>query len=290
MHVLTVGRTGVAPSLPPHNHHHTRHQHLVLSQSRRYFFNSLGKLVNLRKLQDAVDGTTDDAKKLEYIRALVAYSPRTAMQQIERGWESGKLPVNDALLKEYLKCAAELKKLDSVNVAGLMALVQRQGELGAAGTAAGAGAVGGTTGAGIGPLVSLLGAGQRFSAGGTPNEPLYVATQEASWKTQAWRFVRNGLSLFLVLSFVGAIMDERGGGGLSSRMGMGSAVHQAEESDKSFKDVVGIDEAKVSIPLPCTPRPPSFHIPGPAPLRPLCVQPRCNPLSDPTTRNTPILL
>ena len=287
MHVLTVGRTGIAPSLP-HNHHHTR-QHLALSQSRRYFFNSLGKLVNLRKLQDAVDGTTDDAKKLEYIRALVAYSPRTAMQQIERGWESGKLPVNDSLLKEYLKCAAELKKLDSVNVAGLMALVQRQGELGAGGTAAGAGGVGGT-GAGIGPLVSLLGAGQRFSAGGTPNEPLYVATQEASWKTQAWRFVRNGLSLFLVLSFVGAIMDERGGGGLSSRMGMGSAVHQAEESDKSFKDVVGIDEAKVSIPLPCTPRPPSFHIPGPAPLRPLCVQPRCNPLSDPTTRNTPILL
>ena len=93
-------------------------------QRRRFFFNSLSKLVNLRKLQDAVDGTTDDAKKVEYIKALVAYSPRTAMQQIERGWESGKLPVSDQVLKEYLKCAAELKKLDSVNVAGLMALVK----------------------------------------------------------------------------------------------------------------------------------------------------------------------
>ena len=27
---------------------------------------------------------------------------------------------------------------------------------------------------------------------------------------QAWRFVRNGVSLFLLLSFVGAIMDEKG--------------------------------------------------------------------------------
>ena len=54
---------------------------------------------------------------------------------------------------------------------------------------------------------------------------------------QAWRFVRNGVSLFLVLSFVGAIMDEKGAGGLSGRMGMGSTVRQAEDSDKSFKVV-----------------------------------------------------
>ena len=38
-----------------------------------------------------------------------------------------------------------------------------------------------------------------------------------------------------------------GAGGLSGRMGMGSAVHQAEESDKSFKDVVGVDEAKAEL-------------------------------------------
>jgi hypothetical protein len=69
-------------------------------------------------------------------------------------------------------------------------------------------------GGGLSPqaLVALLNnsGGQRFSAGGAPNEPLYVATQEVTWKTQAWRFVRNGVSLFLLLSFVGAIMDEKG--------------------------------------------------------------------------------
>ena len=35
-----------------------------------------------------------------------------------------------------------------------------------------------------------------------------------------------------------------GGGGLASRLGMGSIVHRAENPDKTFDDVVGIDEAK----------------------------------------------
>lgn len=40
------------------------------------------------------------------------------------------------------------------------------------------------------------------------------------------------------------ILKYIGGGGISSRLGMSSIVRQAEESDKSFADVVGIDEAK----------------------------------------------
>lgn len=43
------------------------------------------------------------------------------------------------------------------------------------------------------------------------------------------------------------MVDGVGAGGLSGRMGIGSAVHQAEESDKSFKDVVGVDEAKAEL-------------------------------------------
>ena len=52
------------------------------------------------------------------------------------------------------------------------------------------------------------------------------------------------LSVFVVFSMVGAMMDERGGG-IGGRLGMpGSNIHQAEHSDKTFDDVVGIDEAK----------------------------------------------
>ena len=94
----------------------------------------------------------------------------------------------------------------SIILSGLVTLIQKHNG-GVLGDAAGAG------GGGLSPqaLVALLNSGgQRFSAGGSPNEPLFVATQEATWKTQAWRFVRNGVSLFLLLSFVGAIMDEKG--------------------------------------------------------------------------------
>jgi hypothetical protein len=37
---------------------------------------------------------------------------------LTRGWENGKLPVNEAFLKEYLKSAAALKKLDTLNITG----------------------------------------------------------------------------------------------------------------------------------------------------------------------------
>jgi ATP-dependent metalloprotease len=209
-------------------------------QRRHFIFQSMQNMANMKKITEAMEGTTDDRKKAAYVRALAAYAPKQAMTQIERGWESGKLPVNEEILREYLKSAAALKKLDSLNITGLMTLVQKQN-----------GGVGGSApGGNVSPqtLALLLNSGQqRFSAGGAPSEPLYIATQEASWKTQAWRFLRNGVSLFLLLSFVGAVMDEKGGGGLASRMGMGSVVHQAEDSDKSFKDVVGIDEAKAEL-------------------------------------------
>ena len=46
------------------------------------------------------------------------------------------------------------------------------------------------------------------------------------------------------MSLVSSFIDEKGAtGGLGSRL-MGSVVHQAENSDKTFDDVVGIDEAK----------------------------------------------
>lgn len=58
-------------------------------QQKRSFFSSLlgqsmSRMMSMKKITDAIDGTSDERKKVEYIRALVAYAPRTAMQQIER--------------------------------------------------------------------------------------------------------------------------------------------------------------------------------------------------------------
>ena len=61
-------------------------------------------------------------------------------------------------------------------------------------------------------------------------------------------YLNHLLLIFLVYSTLRYFsLCWSGAGGLSGRMGMGSAVHQAEESDKSFKDVVGVDEAKAEL-------------------------------------------
>ena len=49
---------------------------------------------------------------------------------------------------------------------------------------------------------------------------------------------------FLDLALLIIILATGTAGSIGSRLGMGSAVHQAEKSEKTFDDVVGIDEAK----------------------------------------------
>ena len=44
----------------------------------------MSRMMSMKKITDALDGTSDERKKVEYVRALVAYAPKTAMQQIER--------------------------------------------------------------------------------------------------------------------------------------------------------------------------------------------------------------
>merc|ERR1711871_838536 len=73
---------------------------------------------------------------------------------------------------------------------------------------------------------------------------MYISPLQPTFKDRMWKLVGGVLSVFVVFSMVGAMMDERGGG-IGGRLGMpGSNIHQAEHSDKTFDDVVGIDEAK----------------------------------------------
>ena len=162
-------------------------------QKRYFFFQSFNKLMNLKKLRDGMEGTSDENKKVEYLRALTAYAPRMAMQQIERGWEGGKLPISEPVLREYLKAAAGCKRLDAVNISALLTVMRRQsGELnGLTGTLAGEGSSGGLSSKEMLSLLSSSSSSTRFTAGSSPTEPLFIATQEPSWRTQAWKFLRS---------------------------------------------------------------------------------------------------
>ncbi len=61
---------------------------------------------------------------------------REVIQTMEKGWNTGKIPVNEAFLKEYIKAAAQLKKLDSINITSLLAVLAKS-----SGNASAAGAV-----------------------------------------------------------------------------------------------------------------------------------------------------
>jgi len=191
----------------------------------------------LEELRSAIraNGGADEKKLREYLRLLSSVSPKDAIQEISAGWDNGKFPVDEFFVREYLKAASALGKMDSVNISGILDLMRRGA----------VSAVGGAGGRGFNAFES---GGSRFglSAGGSPNEPLYVTNPEPSFKSQAWKLAKSALVIFMLLSFTSAVLDDfkGGAGGLGARMGMGSVIHQAEHSDKTFNDVVGIDEAK----------------------------------------------
>mmetsp|Transcript_18773 Transcript_18773/g.18093 ORF Transcript_18773/g.18093 Transcript_18773/m.18093 type:complete len:812 (-) Transcript_18773:205-2640(-) len=216
----------------------------VLNQQQRQFMKIFQKN-DVSKIREGIDGTSDEKKLGDYIRALAVSSPRDAIAQIERGWENGKIPVSEEIIREYLKSAAQLKVLDTVNLSGILALMQKPN--GVAGAALEPNnQLGGMGGLSPQMLSMILKSGQQgSSAGNSPQDPMFIAAQEPSWRSRGFNLLKSVAGIFLVLSFAGAILDEKGGAGsISSRLGMSSIVRQSEESDKSFADVVGIDEAK----------------------------------------------
>jgi hypothetical protein len=144
---------------------------------QRHFFKQLLQQQAVKKMRAVMDGTTDEKKLLEYIRALTLASPRDAIVTIERGWENGKLPINEATLKEYFKAAASLRKIDTINITGLLAMLNKNG------VALGGGDLAGALG-NQAALASILKSSQQFTAGSSPSDPLYIANPEMSWKAQ----------------------------------------------------------------------------------------------------------
>lgn len=187
------------------------------------------------------NGQVDEKNIEAYIRQLGQSSPKEALSTIEKGWASGKVPITEGLLKEYLKAASTLKKIDSIDVAGLLTMLNRQnGNERASFSSA-------TLPPNIASLLSSAGNNNnRFSSGSSPKDPLYVARLEPTFRSHLFGLLKTALGLFFALSFIGTLIDEKGGG-IAARLGGGSVVHQAEKSTKTFEDVVGVDEAKTEL-------------------------------------------
>ena len=80
---------------------------------------------------------------------------------------------------------------------------------------------------------------------GTERAPIYMQQLEPTFRAQAWRTVRTLGTAFIILSGIGALADDRGGGISQRIMGGGDGQPKpTPESKTKFEHVKGVDEAK----------------------------------------------
>jgi len=83
---------------------------------------------------------------------------------------------------------------------------------------------------------------------GTVQQPMHVSLAEPTLRAQLWKTVRALGTTFLVLSGVGAIMEERGlGKGFGINTDVQPEVMSENGSTTMFEDVKGCDEAKAEL-------------------------------------------
>mmetsp|Transcript_7661 Transcript_7661/g.9550 ORF Transcript_7661/g.9550 Transcript_7661/m.9550 type:complete len:659 (-) Transcript_7661:287-2263(-) len=172
---------------------------------------------NLKKLEQAANAAPNSAShELKFLTELNMRFPEAVIQRFES--TTGKLAQNPQLRAVYTEACHKLGRAVPVEQGAAVA--------GAAQSAAHTGINGAHAGAGVVPVRIVQGWQGYFSSG-------------------FWTTVRYSVMAFLAISAVGALMDERGG--LSSKMGMNHQIHSAEDSDKRFSDVMGVDEAKADL-------------------------------------------
>eukprot|EP01038_Epipyxis_sp_PR26KG_P013825 gene13825-18539_t len=195
----------------------------------------------LQEKQKTLESNPSDKNALDYVKILTNYDPIDTVSFLEKGWDSGALPMTEPFLKEYFKAVGAIDQFDKINISALLSLLSRskstdidvenatryiRSELGSKGSSRGG--------------ISIV-------SGLSADQPLYIATTEKSVKSKILNVVGQMLMFGVFCLFAYKFFDDKGKGGTSSigvRLGLSSAVHQLEHPDKSFNDVVGIDEAK----------------------------------------------
>jgi ATP-dependent Zn protease len=172
----------------------------------------------------------------EEIKQALSRNSHEALVLIQKGCDSGQLTLTEEQFRLYQKLAVT----HNVNI-NLPAAVQSylNGLNVASATAATTGAMnGGTTG------MPIMNSGFAAAAGLSQTNPLHVVVKGPTFGQTLLNMFLKGAGFLIILTIVMAIFDEKNvGGGLTSRM-TGTAAHRAENSDKTFDDVVGVDEAK----------------------------------------------
>ena len=130
-------------------------------QQNRLFFNMS---TFMKQNGDAADTITDEKKILKNLNPK---RPGDTIEKIERGWQQGNYPASESIVKEYLKAAAALNKLDSLNVTMLLSLIRQNGAV----TTDPSGVLSPES------LFVAMQANQRSTAGASVNDPFFVKSK-----------------------------------------------------------------------------------------------------------------
>ena len=176
----------------------------------------------------------DAAAQAAYMRELAEVLPEEAV----RRFSSGMFASSEAVILAYVTAAAKVGRLD----AQTLRMATRDM----------AGGSGGGAAASFRPQqfagVSAAAAG---NGGAAQMGPIEVSIAPPGLRQQLWQLLRWSLGAVIVVSAISVVMDERSGGGAGKKgvlglLGKGN-VKQAEESETTFDDVMGVDESKAEL-------------------------------------------
>ncbi|KAL6953453.1 ATP-dependent zinc metalloprotease FTSH 4, mitochondrial [Sarracenia purpurea var. burkii] len=181
-----------------------------------------------RRMRDA-DGLNDVA----YLKELYLRNDPEAVIRIFESQPS--LHANPSALAEYIKALVKVDRLDDSELLKTL----HRGMAGAASSQFGEESIGG--------LSAFRNVGKATKDGvlGTASAPLHMVTSEGGhFKEQLWRTFRTLGMAFLLISGVGALIEDRG---ISKGLGLNEEVQPSMESSTKFNDVKGVDEAKAEL-------------------------------------------
>jgi hypothetical protein len=218
---------------------------------------------DIQQTQSNYELNPTEANLMKYVAELSVLDPTRCMRVIQRGWEDRSIPMNDLIIKEFFKLAVTTKKISEINIPAFLSYYERYQELNRSPSTAETSPPKldlasilplkapkpGTAGV-YGPAGVAFGETHTFPPpGSTSSNPVYIRSAPSPYEW-GYQILRFGIGIVIIVAIFGAFTDDKSqpsssSNTLSSRLGlMSSIVHQAETSDKTFKDVVGIDEAK----------------------------------------------
>ncbi|KAL6985535.1 ATP-dependent zinc metalloprotease FTSH 4, mitochondrial [Sarracenia purpurea var. burkii] len=177
---------------------------------------------------------TDGSSDAAYLKELYHRNDPEAVIRLFESQPS--LHSNPSALTEYVKA---LVKVDRLDESELLKTLQRGISGAAANSQVEAESIGGLS------AFRNLGKPAKDGFLGTSSAPIHmVAAEGGHFKEQLWRTFRTLGMAFLLISGVGALIEDRG---ISKGLGLNEEVQPSMESNTKFNDVKGVDEAKAEL-------------------------------------------